>query len=239
MDAAISGTAEPDFDEPGLGASVMGVGTGRFVGLPQRLGCTEYMIHPTTPDKQSVAQSVQVLNSFPGHFFGFGKLHQQPFGTTAHRAADVQFGIEPASTGQHKRPERLQVLVGRIDFSLELSNFNRSNARLVRLNIRRQSREYGAEIKELVLHPLQNDLESRQSRVLCAEFFGSDARYADKRVQLIHCPVALDAERMFRYTLATYQLSLARISCSCIDAIKCDARFVEGFVCHCLSSISV
>src|SRR3954447_4148212 len=139
-----------------VGVILARAATGRLVGLPKSLGNIQNMIHPAAPDKESVAQSVEVANGLGGYRLGGAKADEQTLGPAADGSAYVQIRIEPCRAWQNKRTQGRQFEVRFIHFPLELLNLCGRGSRLALVNILGQSGQNRAQIKEFVLDSLEN-----------------------------------------------------------------------------------
>ncbi len=194
------------------------------VGSPQGFRAAKRVVGPAAPNEESVAQAIQVAHGFFGHAFFARQADEQAFRPSANRAADVQIGVEPAAARQHKRAQRGEHRIGRVDFAFELIDFSAGNARLFGMDVLRQRRENGAEIEEFVLHALQHSGEARDG----GQRFGRNARDADEGIELVHRAVAINTRVIFLDALTADQVSLASVAGACVDAVQSDAGFVEG-----------
>jgi len=86
---------------------------------------------PAAPDKQSIAEPVEVLQNRLIDRRGRRERDADAFGAAAHGAADVQLRVEPRTARQHERTKARKALVHPVDLAFELGALGVRNARLL------------------------------------------------------------------------------------------------------------
>jgi hypothetical protein len=101
-----------------------------MIGIPQGFIFAADVAGPAAPDKERVAQTVEVLNGFGRNGFLAGQADSDPLGAAADGAALVQGTVEEAAARQDEGTKRGQVMVHAVDFAFEAGDVGEGDADL-------------------------------------------------------------------------------------------------------------
>src|SRR5579864_1195001 len=119
----------------------------RAIRFPQNFGYSQSMTRPAAPDKQGVAEPVQIPDDLTVNMLFPRERHRDPFGAPADGSAHMQLGIKPAASRQHERAQRGQDSVHPVDLAFQLCDFSVCDARLPRMNVLGQRRQNRADVE--------------------------------------------------------------------------------------------
>src|SRR6476660_54022 len=172
--------------------------------FPLRLG------HPSSPDKERIAQAIQKFDDLRIERFFFGQANADPFAPATDRPRLVQRRRHFADTWQNELFERCQFFLTSIAHALKPGGVLRLDRRHILEDLSRRSRQDTAEIEQLVLDPAKILLQLLGRRATSLRVHRP--HQADGGIQFIHRPVRLDAETVFGDLLSSGQPSTTRVT---------------------------
>src|SRR6476660_7116577 len=184
----------------------------RAVGfpLPQKFRFPLCLGHPSSPDKERIAQAIHKFDDLRIERFFSGQANTDPFGPATNRPSLMQRRCHFSSPWQNELFQRCQFFLTSIDHALKSSGILRLDRRHVLEDLSRSGRQYAAEIEQLVLHPAK----------ILFQLFGRCATnlrvhrpyQPDRGIQFIHRAVRLDAQTVFGDLLSAGQPSTTRVT---------------------------
>jgi hypothetical protein len=126
------------------------------------------------------------------------------------------------ASGQHKRRQRRQPRVQRVDIVLKAFDLARQHPQAFRLALALGHREVGAEVKQIVLDQTQHRIEIARIRQM-------QPHNANGGVGLVDGSIGADAQVVFRAALAAAKCRGTVVAGPGVDSIEDD---------HCLSPFS-
>lgn len=208
------------------------VGGGGEVGLPENFGGSEFVVDPTAPDEEGVAEAIEVADGFGGDVLFVAEGDGDALGTAADGAAEMEFGVDAATAGEDEGAEGSEGLIHGVDLVLEAVDFDFGDAGLLGMHVVGIGGEDAAEVEEFMLNAMEDDAEGLDFGLRLAQLIEGNAGEADGGVQLIDGAVAFDAQGVFGDALAADETGLTAIAAARVDAIESNARFEEGFLRH-------
>jgi hypothetical protein len=109
--------------------------------------------HPSSPDKERIAQAIHKFDDLRIERFFPGQANADPFGPATDRPSLVECRRHFSATRQNELFEWCQVLLAPIDHALKPSGILRLDRRHVLKDLSGRSRQDASEVEQLVLHP--------------------------------------------------------------------------------------